>query len=308
MRLILKNTIALFCFILVIASCSKRNYNIDAETMVPQAEEKRRISFFKSTNSAPVAVAADTAKPNIELTADTTLVQVKKKKKRKKNKREFLGYRVKRGYTKYGSGNNTTIETFYYLPKYIEPSKYAPAKYYFNTRRKRIYKASTIDPKVARILHGPYKKMIGKKVVAEGYFYVGTRHLRWENYNRDFILLNKNHYEKGFPRDAIINYYDADRTKIKEVIPYAEGKLNGDYVMFHESGLRAWEGQYEDGKKVGIWIEYWPFRNRKHYEYQYPETSDSEQFEPFLYREWDRQNNIIYERGKLDKRTSAKQP
>jgi len=294
---------SLLCFI----SCSKRNYNVDAETAINQPEQKQHAGLFKK-KVAPEALA-DTAKPELAVAAaDTTqLTGAKNKnKKRKKKKKEFLGYQVKKGFTKTGSGKNATIETFYYLPKYVEPSQYAPAKYYYSIRRKRIYRGTPQKVSDARIPHGPYKKVIGKQVVTEGYFYLGTRHLRWETYNRNNILLTKTHYEKGFQRDAIINYYDAAKTKIKEVVPYADGKLDGEYVSFLANGLKAWEGQYEKGKKVGVWIEYWDFRNRKHFEYQYPESADAEEFKPYLLREYDRHSTLIYEHGKLDKRPAVK--
>ncbi|MGV3588058.1 MAG: toxin-antitoxin system YwqK family antitoxin [Adhaeribacter sp.] len=296
----------LFCVgLLWLFSCSKRNYNVDAETALDLPDEKT--GLFKK-RPEPVALA-DTAKPQLNVAIDTTaLANVKhKNKKRKKKKKEFLGYQVKKGFTKTGSGKNATIEIFYYLPKYVEPSQYAPAKYYYSIRRKRILRGTPTKLSDARIPHGPYKKLVGKQVVTEGYHYLGTRHLRWETYNRNNILLTKTHYEKGFQRDAIVNYYDAAKTKIKEVIPYSEGKIHGEYVSFLENGLKAWEGQYEAGKKVGVWIEYWPFRNRKHFEYQYPEAADAEPFEPYLLREYDRHSTLIYEHGKLDKRPAAKQ-
>jgi len=300
-----------FLAFLSLLGCSKRNYNVDAETMVSQPEEKSRFGFLR--NKEEVVAAADTTRPELALVTDSSAAAndpKKKKRKQPKNKKEFLGYQIKRGYSKTGNSKNATIEMFYYLPEYLEPSRYAPAKYYFNTKDRKIRRDATIDPKAARILHGPYKKMIGRRVVEEGYYYVGTRHLRWESYrqnnNEENILVNKIYYEKGFPRDAIVNYYDAAKTKIKEVIPYAEGKLNGEYVLFFESGLRAWDGQYEDGKKVGVWNEYWPFRNRKRYEWQYPETASSEQFEPFLWKEYNRSSTLIYEKGKLDKRGTTR--
>ena len=295
-----KTVIGLFGLLFILSStgCSKRNYNIDAET-TPVAPKKglfkRKVEYtvIDTTNGPSLATAA---------TKDTAQQQVKKRKKRKKEKNLFLGYRTKKGYVKTGKGKNATIEKFSYLKEYIEPSMYAPAKYYYDIKRHRIYKARTIDPKRARIVHGPYKKMVGNKVVAEGYFYVGTRHLRWETYNKDGILLSKSHFEKGFPRDAIINYYDGAQKKMKEVIPYVNGKVEGDYIMFHPNGLLAWEGQYEKGKKVGVWTEFYDFRNRKHYEYQYPESADAENFDAFLIKEYDRHGNIIYEKGKIDKR------
>jgi antitoxin component YwqK of YwqJK toxin-antitoxin module len=298
----------LFSLLLWLVSCSKRNYNTDAETVIHlPGNERPRFGFLNKHEAA----MADTARPALALTVDTAAQDQQKNKKRKvkKNKKEFLGHKIRRGFTKTGSSKNAVVEIFYYLRTYAEPNPYAPAKYFYSTKRKKILKSSTIDPKEARILHGPYKKMKNRQVVEEGFYYVGTRHLRWETYRQNTreenILISKMYYEKGFPRDAIINYYDAARTKIKEVIPYAEGKLNGDYVMFRPDGLLAWEGQYEEGRKVGVWIEYWPFRNRKRYEYQYPETVEDEPFEPVLIREYNRNSNLIYEKGKLDKRTAA---
>lgn len=297
--------------LLWLISCSKRNYNVDAETAVFIPEEKSGLGFLKKA-AAPEA-AADTAKPQLAVAAaDTTqLANAKRKhKKPKKNKKEFLGYQVKKGFTKTGSGKRATVETFYYLPEYVEPSPYAPAKYYYNTKTKKIVRGTPTKPNEARILHGLYKKTVGNHVVEEGNYYMSTRHLRWETYRwqertKENLLFNKVYYEKGFPRDAIVNYYDAGKTKIKEVIPYAEGKINGEYVMFLQNGLKAWEGQYEKGKKVGVWTEYWDFRNRKRYEYQYPESVEAEPFEPYLLREYDRHTTLIYEHGKLDKRPAS---
>lgn len=283
------------------ASCSKRNYNVDAET---QVLTKPKGNLFKRIqNEGPATAAIDTSNsPSLVTAPDTTQQLVKKRKKSRKQKNVFLGYRIRKGYVKSGKGKNATIEKFSYLAEYREPSPYAPAKYIYDTKRHRIVKARAIDPKKARILHGPYKKTVGGKVVAEGYFFVGTRHLRWESYNKAGILLSKTHFEKGFPRDAVVHYYDADQKKIKEVIPFVNGKAEGDYVMFHPNGLHVWEGQYEKGKKVGVWTEFYDFRNRRHFEYQYPESADDSTFKAFLLKEYDRHGNLIFEKGKLDKR------
>ncbi|MDQ3292226.1 MAG: hypothetical protein M3Q05_13145 [Bacteroidota bacterium] len=291
--------------IVMFTGCSKRNYNIDAET-APLVNSKT--GLFKRKLMEPVTTASiDTARPSLATTPvpDTVQAASKKRKKQKRSKKEFLGYPIRKGYVKSGKGNRATIEKFSYLKEFIEPSIYAPAKYYYDIKRHRIYKGRTIDPKRARIVHGPYKKMVGGKVVAEGYFYIGTRHLRWESYNKDGILLSKSHFEKGFPRDAVINYYDAGQKKMKEVIPYVNNKVEGDYVMFHPNGLLAWEGQYEKGKKVGVWIEFYDFRNRKHYEYQYPESADDKPFEAYVIKEYDRHGNLIYEKGKFDRRPKS---
>ena len=315
MRLLFLHKIIPFLIFGLVAGCAQRNYNVD---MKPKPEPKP-VAVIKA-DSLKAGVKPDSLmrstqqdsvkRPSLETAAAATeggkATVKEEKKKKKKSKKVFLGYRIKKGITRTGSGKNAVIETFNYLREYKEPSSYAPAKYYYNVKRRKIFKARTIDPKVAKILHGPYKKMQGGKVLETGYFYVGTKHLRWEKYNRNGILLSKTHFEKGFPRDAKITYYDGARQKVKEVIPYVNGEVEGDYVKFREDGLLEWEGQYENGRKVGEWIEYWPFRNRRRYVYQYPETAYDEPHEPYLVREYNRNNSLIYEKGKLDKRAQER--
>lgn len=310
MRLLFLHRIIPFLIFGLVFSCTQRNYNVD---MKPKPEPKPGAVPPPVAGAKPDTLLKTTAQDSVKQAeqtaaalagAKTTVKEEKKTKKKKKN--VFLGYRIKKGVAKSGTGKNAVIETFSYLREYKEPSEYVPAKYYYNIKRRKIFKGRTIDPKVSKILHGPYKKMQGGKVLETGYFYVGTKHLRWERYNRNEILLSKTHFEKGFPRDAQISYYDGARQKIKEVIPYVNGKVDGDYVKFREDGLLEWEGQYEDGRKVGEWIEYWPFRNRRHYVYQYPESAYDEPFEPYLLREYNRNNTLIYEKGKLDKRAQER--
>ena len=291
---------------LLVLACNRRNYNVEMKPKPPEAKVAvpangaQPDTLVKATPQDSVKQAAAAALAG----AKTTVKEEKKPKKKKKN--VFLGYRIKKGVARSGSGKNAVTEIFHYLREYKEPSAYAPAKYYYHTRRRKIFKGRTIDPKVSKILHGPYKKMQNGKVLEEGYFYVGTKHLRWEKYNKDGLLLGKTHFEKGFPRDAQITYYDAAQEKVKEVIPYVNGKAEGDYVKFRPDGLLEWEGEYENGRKVGSWIEYWPFRNRKRYEYRYAESGYDEPIEPYLYREWNKNNSLIYEKGKLDKRGQEK--
>lgn len=315
MRLPFLNKLVPFFLFLLVQACSPRNYNVE---MKPKPEVKAQTK--KDSVAAPVlkpdslmrSSQEDSVKrPSLETAPPAAVGGAKapvkeEKKKKKKSKNVFLGYKTRKGITRSGSGKNAVIETFNYLRVFKEPSAYAPAKYYYHVRRKKILKGRTIDPKVAKVLHGPYKKMQAGKTLEEGYFYIGTKHLRWERYNKTGILLAKSHFEKGFPRDAKITYYDGAQQKVKEVIPYVNGKVEGDYVKFRPDGLLEWEGQYEDGKKVGEWIEYWPFRNRRRYVYQYPETSYDEPFEPYLVREYNRNNSLIYEKGKLDKRGQEK--
>ncbi|MBC7447143.1 MAG: hypothetical protein H7330_03725 [Hymenobacteraceae bacterium] len=228
--------------------------------------------------------------------------------KKLKGKR-FLGKRIKKGYARSGSGKKAIIEKFYYLPRYEAPDPYAPAKFYYHKKRRKIFKTAVIDPNVALILHGPYEKRQGTTILESGYFYLGTKHLRWERYAaKDNILLSKYHWEKGFLRDARITYYENSRSKIREVLPYYQGQLEGDYVRFLANGQLDWTGQFQAGQPVGVWTSYWGFKNRRHAQWQYPVSAFVAQTEQELLREYNRSGTLIYEKGKLDKREAdAKQ-
>ena len=231
-----------------------------------------------------------------------------KRKKKRYSKRYFLGQKVKRGFIKSGRGSRETLETFSYLEEYQAPNPYAPLKYLYDAKKRKLYRTSNdeVDQNRYKVLHGPYEKKMDGQVVEEGYFYIGTKHLRWEKYRPDEegTLVDKDHYEKGFVRDAVVSYY-GDTKKIKEVIPYEYGEVQGTYYRFYENGQVEWSGQYAKGRKVGTWINYYDFRGRRHYEYQYPETIYEAPFEPYLVKEYDRHGTLIYEKDKLDKRSQA---
>ena len=223
--------------------------------------------------------------------------------------RSFLGKRIKKGFARTGSGKRAIIEKFYYLPRYEAPDPYAPSKYFFNKKRRKIEHTATVDPAKALILHGPYEKRQGTALLESGYFYLGTKHLRWERYAvKDNILLTKYHWEKGFLRDARITYYENSKAKIREVVPYYQGRMEGDYARFLANGQLDWSGQFQGGRPVGTWINYWGFKNRRHTIWQYPASEFELEAEPELVREYNRSGTLIYEKGKVDKREAdAKQ-
>ncbi|MHA6249521.1 toxin-antitoxin system YwqK family antitoxin [Pontibacter sp. CAU 1760] len=287
---------------LLLGGCGQPKWNSDY--LLNQAR-------LKDSSKAEVLASGDTI--NVEIEERTALTKEdlqedKKRKKKKYNKKYFLGQKVKRGFIKSGRGSRETLETFSYLDSYQDPDPYAPLKYLYDTKKRKLYRTSSdeADANRYKLLHGPYEKKINGQVVEEGYFYVGTKHLRWEKYRPDEegTLVDKNHYEKGFVRDAVISYY-GDTKKIKEVIPYQYGQVEGTYYRFYENGQVQWSGQYEKGRKVGTWVNYYDFRGRRHYEYQYPKTAYDSRFEPFLVKEYDRHGTLIYEKDKLDKRSQA---
>jgi antitoxin component YwqK of YwqJK toxin-antitoxin module len=230
-------------------------------------------------------------------------------RKKPTKKKIFLGERTKKAFVKSGpKGRNQVIEIFYYLKTFQQPNPMAPARYYYSAKKHRIYKATgELDASTDKVLHGPYKKMQNNQVLETGYFALGTRHLRWEKFDTKGTLTAKTHYEMGFPRDANISYYDAGRTMLREVVPYVNGKLEGDYVKYRNDGQREWTGQFENGRRVGEWTNYWDYKNYRHYVYQYGETGyEPEVEEPELIREYSHGGSVIYDKEKnLDKRGQA---
>jgi antitoxin component YwqK of YwqJK toxin-antitoxin module len=303
-------------------------------TLLPWACTRKAVSF-NSTPEQPLAAVSvpDTlthtgdslnGKPSLSTSRKVVLTKEQEKaakdaeksdqrKSKKKKKNVFLGEKMKKAFTKTGpKGRNQKIAVFYYL-KYPRPlDAYAPAYYYFDTKKHKILKLSEIqeDLSTLKIMHGPYKVMQNNKVIESGYYALGARHLRWETFDRNGVLLSKTHYEMGFPRDANVSYYGEDRAKINEVVPYVNGRLEGDYAKFLLNGQPEWRGQFENGKRVGIWTKYWGFRGRRRYEYQYGETGyDPEVAEPELVREYNRDAKLIYDKEKnIDTRGQADAP
>jgi antitoxin component YwqK of YwqJK toxin-antitoxin module len=68
------------------------------------------------------------------------------------------------------------------------------------------------------------------------------------------------------------SYYDADKTKPKELYCYKPGSSNkikqGPYYFYYESGKLKISGQYKDDQKHGDWKYYESGKNIKteHYE------------------------------------------
>ncbi|MFD1467430.1 toxin-antitoxin system YwqK family antitoxin [Hymenobacter caeli] len=287
---------------------------------------RKTVSFNSRPDQAQAIAAADTlthtadslrGRPSLSTArrvamgkAEVRAAKEKEKeaqRKPSKRKKIFLGERIKRGFAKSGGkGRNQAIEVFYYLKYFQQPNLQAPARYYYDPKKHKIFKAAAgeLDPS-AKILHGPYKKLQNNKVLETGFYALGVKHLRWERYDRNGTLLSKTHYEMGFPRDANITYFDAGRTQLKEVVPYVNGKLEGDYASYTATGQREWTGQFENGRRVGVWTNFWAVKkNFRHYEYQYPESGyDPEVEVPELLKEFTRNGVEVYDKEKnIDKR------
>jgi len=192
---------------------------------------------------------------------------LKKQKEVKRKKNEFYGIRARKMILKKVRGKNVYTEKFYILPKFESPNKYVQDKYYFNpsakpTKRK-IIKTKYVNEKYGYPLHGLYEKRLNGEILTRGYYYKGTKHGRWVTYlpnlrdDRGMELKSKEKFDKGFPKDSRITYYDTRKTRIKEVIPFVNGKKEGTYYMFYKSGRVMESGNYQNEKKIGRWTEFY---------------------------------------------------
>ena len=190
------------------------------------------------------------------------------------------------------------IEFFHYLKEYEDPDQYVRDIYWYNFRKRKIIKSRKIDKPNAAILHGPYKKLLGDKVLEEGIFYKGTKHGRWSRWNKYDILQSKEKYYKGWPKESKVAYYNRDKKQIKEIIPMHFGEKEGNYYAFYESGNIAVIGEYHFDAKVGTWREYYDRRNRRKREIRYSKDPFDSEFRPFIIREWDERGRLIYDKSK----------
>ena len=220
-----------------------------------------------------------------------------KKKKKKQKKNVFFGLKTKKGFSRKGAGNQAVLELFRYLKRYEAPDPYVRDVYWYDTKRKQIRTTHNIDPKKALILHGPYKKITEDgEVLEQGMFYKGTKHGRWTRYNRKEILVDKDKYTRGWHRESEITYYDKDeRQKVKEVIPVEYGEEEGYYFYFHPGGRVAVEGEYREGKKVGMWTEYYDYEKRAKKQIKYPDDPYDEETQPYISKEWNPEGQVVYD-------------
>jgi antitoxin component YwqK of YwqJK toxin-antitoxin module len=232
----------------------------------------------------------------IDLEQQDSIKSNTKKKKKKTKRNVFYGYKTKKGFTKSGFGDNTTVEIFYYLKKWVDPDSYVPEIYWFDFRRKKIRNSGTVDRKYGRILHGPYKKIQGDQLLAEGAYYIGTLNGRWINIDRNDVLVDKRKYYHGWPKESMVKYYDEERKKLKEVIPVVNGVIDGDYFYFFENGQIAVRGRYQNGEKIGRWTEYYENRRRSKKQIQYKPDPYQDNFVPYTVREWNESGKVIYDR------------
>lgn len=229
----------------------------------------------------------------IELSEEAKDARKRAEKRRKR--KVFYGIKTKKGFVRRGYGDRVELEIFHYLKEPVPVDPYVPEIWWYDVRRKRVRPTGYTPDQKGAILHGPYKKLVGEQVVEEGIYFKGTKHGRWTEYSSNDILMDKKKYFKGWPKESKVKFYDEKRTKLKEVVPIVYGVKEGTYYYFHENGSVAVKGEYEEDVKVGRWTEYYPFMNRRKKEIQYPSDPYDNSYRPFISREWNRSNQLIYE-------------
>lgn len=233
-----------------------------------------------------------------------------KPKVKKLPKRLYYGLKTKKAYTKSERNGKVTLELFYVLKVQEKPNPYVKDIYWFHAKKRKVVIGAIPEKEkeFAKIMHGPYKKLIDGDLIEEGIFYVGTKHARWTQYtpNDDEILVDKKKYYKGWPREAQITYYDADRKQVKEVIPFENGKRQGDYFLFYASGAVAIQGKFENDKEIGLWREYFDSGKKKlKKETQYAETGFVKDFPSYLVTEYDEKGTLVYDKVADDKKKAT---
>ncbi|MDJ1502662.1 hypothetical protein [Xanthocytophaga agilis] len=226
----------------------------------------------------------------------------------KQPKNVFYGTKVKKNFIKTYSTGGTEIEIFYYILEHKEANPYLQSVQeivWFNPHKRALQKTLGVDKKDMRLLHGPYKKLRNGKVIAEGYYFMGGKHGRWENYDENYILKDKVKYYNGWPKEAEITYYDSDRKKIKEITAVHYGEKHGMYYAFYEGGQIKARGKYDHNYQIGSWIEYYQFG--KHSQMRKKETvyprRAFDNTEPYISKEWDDKGKLVFDAAKDGKKT-----
>jgi antitoxin component YwqK of YwqJK toxin-antitoxin module len=211
----------------------------------------------------------------------------------------FYGVKTKRGYAITGKGKDRVVEVFYYLPAYKEPDPYVPQVYWFNMKKRKVMNTPILekDKKYAKLLHGPYLRKTKYQIFEDGIFYLGTKHGRWERYDKNEILIEKVKYFHGWTRESMISYYDQDHKKMQEITPIEHGVKTGKYYRFYESGILAEEGSYAENQKVGTWIEYYEDRKKRKKITQFPKDPFDTETQPVVLKEWDANGRLIFDKA-----------
>lgn len=220
-------------------------------------------------------------------------------KTKKKKKNVYYGLKTKKGFTTRGRGDREDLILFNYLKEPQQTDRYVRDIYWYDQEKRQI-KSRGFDPAKGVLLHGPYSIHRDDVVIEEGIFYVGTKHGRWIRKTPQDVLLDKEKYYRGWPKESMVKFYDpSTRTKIQEIIPVEYGQKEGNYYYFFEDGSRAVMGEYRYDERVGKWTSYYKNRRgRRKREIQYRNDPDNDKFIPYIIKEWNSAGKIVYDRNK----------
>lgn len=286
------------------------------KTVVDQVREKiddTREVFSSSENLKKAAVerlgVKGTAKELITGSNDATDLGIRRARRKVRpvkspqetaDRNAYAGILMEKVTVRKGSDENITAEEFYVLKSFQEPSVYVRDIWWYDEKAKRITNAPLRDKAYARILHGPYRRSYNGVPQETGFYYVGTKDGRWEKYGRDpdgdAGLQDKQLFERGFPEGSVISYYDAARTKIREVVPVTYGQYSGLYRSFYESGQLREEGVFDDSVRVNRWRQYYEYGpgGRTHLEIMFGKDRYDVR-DGVIIREYDNKGKLIYE-------------
>lgn len=321
----MKGFLIIYSF-LVLSSLNLRAQDIvpKAKTKAQQKADRKKMSLEERIEDIiPVDVSLPKPKTSINLPGENSISSVEdakkflnetlpslsenvksKSKKAKKaiekakleifDGKNYEKIPVEKRIFKRGSGSRLQYQEFFVLKKYQKPNPYLRTLFWYDEKTKKVVEALIRDIKTNSLMHGPFKEYRSETLIFEGFYFLGAKHGRWVEYDKDFNLINKEYYNKGFYENSEISYFDKDSIKIKEVIPKLYGKTTGNYLLFYDDGTLASEGKYDDGKKIGKWVEYYEGGNRRKRETQHPnsyfDTSIS-----FVLREYDEKGKLILE-------------
>ena len=230
--------------------------------------------------------------------------RAKQKDKAKLLKSEYEDLPILKSYTKLGSGDRTIVEEFHILRNNdaAKPLPYVREVFHYFQRSGRVTSSIIRDEGTGLLLHGPYKRYQNGDLVEEGFYYAGMRDGRWEKYDGKFMLIDKTQWYRGTLAESRMTYYDSTHHKIKEIMPVDYGRTTGTYMAFHENGLLAEEGKYDNGVKVGRWTKYHPIspggRRMRSRVTQHASSQWDADFEPFVVTEWDEKGKTTFQRSK----------
>lgn len=271
------------------------------ETLLKSTGLDKSVQALEQTKESASKLVTESL-PDLGLKIKAAKKDVKEKVAKTKNsKNEYEGLSIIKLYTRFGSGDREVVEEFHVLRNPQTPSPYVRELFWYDQKSRRVSSAVIRERENTLLLHGSYKRYQGGDLLEEGFFYAGMRDGRWEKYDSKYMLTDKTRWQRGFPSESRIAYYDSTHTKIKEVMPMEYGKVKGTYYAFYENGLPAEEGKYDNGVKVGRWTEFYPTtavgRKRKKLT-QYAVDRWDANFEPYVISEWSEGGKLTYERPK----------